>query len=122
MGPYGEDRARSFLDHAFGDAAQQQVLEAGAAVGADHDQVDVALGGLLDDHGGRIALADHDFRRQRGRLGRGLAALIGEMDKPALANAEGGRDQAVPNVVTDRVVPIESIRPNPNNPTIASLV
>jgi ParB family chromosome partitioning protein len=50
------------------------------------------------------------------RLGRGLAALIGEMDKPALANAEGGRDQAVPNVVTDRVVPIESIRPNPNNP------
>ena len=52
------------------------------------------------------------------RLGRGLAALIGEMDKPAVVKpddgAPDGSDKA--QVTSDRVVPIESIRANPNNP------
>lgn len=44
----------------------------------------------------------------RKRLGRGLAALIGEMDKaPATANAP---------VTADRRVPIELVSPNPRNP------
>lgn len=44
----------------------------------------------------------------RKRLGRGLAALIGEMDKaPATANAP---------VSADRRVPIELVSPNPRNP------
>ncbi len=55
------------------------------------------------------------------RLGRGLAALIGEMDKPVnpsrmeSGGVESGRNVPTP-ITSDRVVPIESIRANPNNP------
>jgi ParB family chromosome partitioning protein len=44
------------------------------------------------------------------RLGRGLAALIGEMDQPMTAMA--GR----PSVSADRKVPIELVSRNPKNP------
>lgn len=44
------------------------------------------------------------------RLGRGLAALIGEMDQPIAAMT--GR----PNVSADRKVPIELVSRNPKNP------
>ena len=44
------------------------------------------------------------------RLGRGLAALIGEMDKPAPAAAQQ------PLVSADRRVALELITPNPRNP------
>ncbi|MBB5576910.1 MULTISPECIES: ParB/RepB/Spo0J family partition protein [Rhizobium] len=44
------------------------------------------------------------------RLGRGLAALIGEMDQPTPVDA--GR----PSVNPDRMVPIEFISRNPKNP------
>jgi len=47
-----------------------------------------------------------DFSRRR--LGRGLAALIGDMDRPAAAQE--------PLVQGDRKVPIEFIEPNPRNP------
>src|SRR5688572_11797107 len=46
----------------------------------------------------------------RKRLGRGLAALIGEMDKPVQPNA------ATPRVGADNKVPIELVGPNPRNP------
>ena len=46
--------------------------------------------------------------QSRKRLGRGLAALIGDMDKPAPA--------AKPMVAADSRVPIEFITPNPRNP------
>ncbi|KAB2855192.1 MAG: chromosome partitioning protein ParB, partial [Bauldia sp.] len=45
----------------------------------------------------------------RKRLGRGLAALIGEMDKPAQA-------ASAPRVGADSRVPIEFVGPNPRNP------
>ena len=45
------------------------------------------------------------------RLGRGLAALIGEMDKPAPA-AEGAP------LASDRIAPIELVDRNPNNPRV----
>jgi ParB family transcriptional regulator, chromosome partitioning protein len=44
------------------------------------------------------------------RLGRGLAALIGEMDQPMPSGA------APANVNADRLVPIENITRNPRNP------
>jgi ParB family chromosome partitioning protein len=44
----------------------------------------------------------------RKRLGRGLAALIGEIDRPAEAVSQP--------VLSDRHVPIEQIAPNPRNP------
>ncbi|CAN7549511.1 ParB/RepB/Spo0J family partition protein [Neorhizobium sp. LjRoot104] len=44
------------------------------------------------------------------RLGRGLAALIGEMDQPAPVNS-GAR-----SVNPDRMVPIEHVSRNPKNP------
>lgn len=44
------------------------------------------------------------------RLGRGLAALIGEMDQPMPAG------NAPVNVSADRMVPIENITRNPRNP------
>ncbi len=44
------------------------------------------------------------------RLGRGLAALIGEMDQPMPAG------NAPVNVIADRMVPIENITRNPRNP------
>jgi ParB family chromosome partitioning protein len=44
------------------------------------------------------------------RLGRGLAALIGEMDQPAVA------DRETKAVSADRMVPIEHITRNPKNP------
>ena len=50
------------------------------------------------------------------RLGRGLAALIGEMDQPVGAKASAAVDDEKPTVSSDRVVPIENIRANPNNP------
>ena len=43
------------------------------------------------------------------RLGRGLAALIGEIDQPAGA-------QSKPAVSADRLVPIEHVSRNPRNP------
>jgi ParB family chromosome partitioning protein len=47
------------------------------------------------------------------RLGRGLAALIGEMDRPAAREAA----QPSPNVTAaDGRVPIEFVSPNPKNP------
>jgi ParB family chromosome partitioning protein len=47
----------------------------------------------------------------RKRLGRGLAALIGEMDKPAAAaNPQSAA------VSADRRVPVDLINPNPRNP------
>jgi len=45
----------------------------------------------------------------RRRLGRGLAALIGEIDRPSSAGQE-------PAVREDRRIPIEFISPNPRNP------
>ncbi|NKB51576.1 MAG: ParB/RepB/Spo0J family partition protein [Rhizobiaceae bacterium] len=52
----------------------------------------------------------------KARLGRGLAALIGEMDKPVAAGAAEAGESTETKIVTDRVVPIETIRANPNNP------
>ena len=49
-----------------------------------------------------MAMADE---AARSRLGRGLAALIGDDDTPPLERAR-----------TQRKVPIESLRPNPRNP------
>ena len=50
------------------------------------------------------------------RLGRGLAALIGDVGVEAPANDRGGDGaQAAPRQ-TQRKVPIEHIRPNPKNP------
>ena len=43
------------------------------------------------------------------RLGRGLAALIGEIDQPSAA-------QSKPAVSADRLVPIEHVSRNPRNP------
>ena len=44
------------------------------------------------------------------RLGRGLAALIGEMDQPVPVEAER------PTVSADRMIPIEFVTRNPRNP------
>jgi ParB family transcriptional regulator, chromosome partitioning protein len=46
----------------------------------------------------------------RKRLGRGLAALIGDLDKPAAPSTASG------NLVADRTAPIEFVSPNPRNP------
>ncbi len=46
--------------------------------------------------------------QSRKRLGRGLAALIGEMDRPAQLER--------PAVAADGKVPIEFLSPNPRNP------
>lgn len=48
----------------------------------------------------------------RKRLGRGLAALIGEMDKPAPSEAAA----PTPAASADKKIPIEFIQPNPRNP------
>ncbi|MDF1610508.1 ParB/RepB/Spo0J family partition protein [Hoeflea sp. YIM 152468] len=48
-----------------------------------------------------------DFSKKR--LGRGLAALIGEIDKPL-------ESEARPSVSADRQVPIEHVSRNPRNP------
>lgn len=45
----------------------------------------------------------------RKRLGRGLAALIGEIDQPAQSPSK-------PSVSADRTVPIEHVNRNPRNP------
>ena len=53
------------------------------------------------------------------RLGRGLAALIGEMDQPIVdpgLKKTGTSAAATELLTTDRSVPVEHIRQNPNNP------
>ncbi|MFG1347567.1 ParB/RepB/Spo0J family partition protein [Xanthobacter autotrophicus DSM 431] len=50
---------------------------------------------------------------QRSRLGRGLAALIGEMGEP---QAPAGRGTAGDRRGGPRRLPIEQVRPNPRNP------
>ncbi len=50
------------------------------------------------------------------RLGRGLAALIGEMDKPVSLAPVSDERASNNQVLSDRIVPIESITSNPNNP------
>ena len=47
------------------------------------------------------------------RLGRGLAARIGDMDRPA---ARDDRQPVAPAAVADGRVPIEFVSPNPKNP------
>ena len=49
------------------------------------------------------------------RLGRGLAALMGDVGVEAPANDRGGDAQQAPRPA-QRKVPIEHIRPNPKNP------
>ncbi|MBL4891091.1 MAG: ParB/RepB/Spo0J family partition protein [Rhizobiaceae bacterium] len=49
----------------------------------------------------------------KSRLGRGLAALIGEMDQPSTSI---GKSSAEGAVTQDQEVPIELIRANPQNP------
>jgi ParB family chromosome partitioning protein len=46
------------------------------------------------------------------RLGRGLAALIGDIERPAAQSAAAEQ----PKVAADRTVPIEFLAPNPRNP------
>ncbi len=46
----------------------------------------------------------------KNRLGRGLAALIGEVEKPVDV------DQATNEIKADLMVPVEHVRANPNNP------
>ena len=53
-----EHRHRGVAHHVLGHAAEDGVLQALAAVGGGDDQVDVVLGGVLDDLGRRLA-ADH---------------------------------------------------------------
>lgn len=48
----------------------------------------------------------------RKRLGRGLAALIGDMDTPQRADAK----QQAATPAPDRTVPVEHVGPNPRNP------
>ncbi len=51
----------------------------------------------------------------RKRLGRGLAALMGDLDQPVSPSVE--KEEAKAEVVRgERIVPIEKIRANPNNP------
>ena len=54
------------------------------------------------------------------RLGRGLAALIGEMDRP-VASAQPAVDAQADSsgaelITSDKLVPIETVQANPNNP------
>jgi ParB family chromosome partitioning protein len=60
-----------------------------------------------------LKVADDQSKK---RLGRGLAALIGEMDQPVVAKVSAAAEDVHPTVMSDRVVPIENIRANPNNP------
>jgi ParB family chromosome partitioning protein len=53
-----------------------------------------------------VKMADDGSRK---RLGRGLAALIGEIDQPI-------SPQAKPSVSADRIAPIEHVQRNPRNP------
>src|SRR5690606_4152197 len=78
-----------------------------ARVGGDSARAQVASGPKHD----RATADGSDMNEDpsRRRLGRGLAALIGEMDKTPTA----AKDAVV---TADRLVPIELIRPNPRNP------
>ena len=58
-------------------------------------------------------MSDENSRK---RLGRGLAALMGDLDQPLPENAGSSTNQEQANVRSDRDVPIEQIRANPNNP------
>lgn len=55
-------------------------------------------------------MADDSAKR---RLGRGLAALIGEMDEPVIRR---GEETSGPTHAPDRTVPVEFITRNPGNP------
>ncbi len=48
------------------------------------------------------------------RLGRGLAALIGDIERPAAPDQP--QEQKSMRVAPDRVTPIELLKPNPRNP------
>ncbi|MGI9354206.1 MAG: ParB/RepB/Spo0J family partition protein [Rhizobiaceae bacterium] len=56
-------------------------------------------------------MSDENSRK---RLGRGLAALIGDMDEPTAAKPAS--ELAKSSIFTDRFVPIENVQRNPNNP------
>ena len=55
-----QDRAGRAPDHLFGDASQEEVGQAAAAVGAHDDQVDVVATRMIQDLLGRLAV--HDAR------------------------------------------------------------
>lgn len=52
----------------------------------------------------------------RNRLGRGLAALMGELDQPLPTEAAASAVAPQPELRGEREVPIEQIRANPHNP------
>ena len=53
-----------------------------------------------------------DIAKQR--LGKGLAALIGDLEAPEITTSSGQSPNSI--MPSDREVPIELLRPNPNNP------
>jgi hypothetical protein len=82
------------LDHAFGDAADERVVEAGSALRRDHDERGVEIGRAPRDH--RRGLADlhvgvgvgRDGRERSLQLGGGFVDLLAEPLGEGLA---GGR-------------------------------
>lgn len=55
-----QHRTGSLADDPFGDAAQEQPAEAGAAVAADHDQVGAALPGQRNNGCSGIGIVEDD--------------------------------------------------------------
>ena len=52
--------------------------------------------------------------KSKQRLGRGLAALMGDLDQPVEKQAPVNQEASAPK--GERIVPVEKIRANPNNP------
>src|SRR3569623_3788869 len=66
-----EHGARGMTDHAFGDAAEQELAEPAVAVGAGRDQVVAAALRRMRDHRRRCALDEIEVERmaERSRFG-----------------------------------------------------
>ena len=89
------------LHHLAGHAAHEEALESGVSALAEHDQVDVHLVGVIQDHGGRVTLLDGrahrlgDLRRRQAELRRLLAIDVDLHLGAARVEVVGDVDEAV---------------------------
>src|SRR5690349_17864825 len=98
-------RQRSLLAPRDRDHSAREGIDRGAtARRQNHQHVSAGRWGVTQTDSGGTPMADES----RSRLGRGLAALMGDVGAETATTPERARNQ--------RRVPIEYLRPNPRNP------
>ena len=85
LGPDDEDGARGMAHDLFGDTAEEDMLEAGVAVGGNDDEIGVVAGGVIRDPLPGTTAGDNRFGfNSRAQVAREVLELPGELPDPGI--------------------------------------